>query len=179
MDHSTLLPSSAQPWRTAAIVAAAVATVELFILVLIAIAFATKFFADEVDRAAASSLPQAPAVDQPAANQPAPPAAKKKTSAAKALLARSETSVIVLNGNGVPGAAAEAAERVRARGYVIAGSANAPRTNFTRSLVMFRPGFRGEAQRLAADIGIRRVMPLDGMSKRDLQGAHVALIIGG
>ena len=44
--------------------AAAIATVELFILVLIAVAFSTRFFAGEVNRAAESVLPQAPAAVQ-------------------------------------------------------------------------------------------------------------------
>jgi hypothetical protein len=178
VDHSTPLPP-AQPWRAAAIVAAAVATVELFILVLIGIAFATRFFAGEVEQAA--TLPQAPAVEQSAAVQPAPAADRKKKEqpAAKPILPRGETSVIVLNGNGIAGAAATTADRVRTRGYLIAGHANAPRSDFQQSLIMFRPGFEGEARRLAGDVGIRRVAPLDGISKRDLQGAHLALIIGG
>ena len=44
---------------------------------------------------------------------------------------------------------------------------------------MYRPGFEGEARRLARDIGVRRVSPLDGIRRRDLQGAHIALILGG
>jgi hypothetical protein len=179
VDHSTHLPS-AQPWRAAALVAAAVATVELFILVLIGIAFATRFFAGEVDQAATAALPQASAIEQPAAGQPAPGTGKKADKpATQPMLVRRETSVIVLNGNGIAGAASSAAQRVRTRGYLIAGSTNAPRTDFQSSLIMFRPGFQREAQRLGADIGIRRVAPLDGISKRDLQGAHLALIIGG
>ena len=180
MDHSTPLPS-VQSWRAAAIVAAAVATVELFILVLIGIAFATRFFAGEVDQAATSAVSQTPAVEQPAPGQPTPAADKKKKeqATAKPLLPRGETSVIVLNGNGIPGAASIAAQRVHVRGYLIAGSTNAPRSDFQQSLIMFRPGFEREARRLAADAGIRRVAPLDGISKRDLQGAHLALILGG
>jgi hypothetical protein len=177
VDHSTPLPP-AQPWRAAAIVAAAIATVELFILVLIGIAFATRFFAGEVDQAAVQT---ASAVEQQAAEQPAAGTDKKKadTPATKPLLPRRETAVIVLNGNGIAGAAASAADRVRKRGYLISGSANAPRTDFQSSLILFRPGFEREARRLGADVGIRRVAPLDGISKRDLQGAHLALIIGG
>jgi hypothetical protein len=180
VDHSTPLPS-AQPWRAAALVAAAIAMVELFILVLIAIAFATRFFAGEVDQAATAALSKTPAVEQPAAGQSAPAANKKNADkpATEPMLIRRETSVIVLNGNGIAGAASSAADRVRTRGYLIAGSANAPRTDFQSSLIMFRPGFQREAQRLGADMGIRRVAPLDGVSKRDLQGAHLALIIGG
>jgi hypothetical protein len=179
VDHSTPLPS-AQPWRAAAIVAAAVAAIELFILVLIGIAFSTKFFADEVDSAAARAVLGATTSQQPAAEQTASASDKKATQpATKPLVPRREIAVIVLTGNGIAGAAATMADRVRARGYLISGSANAPRSDFTRSLIMFRPGFEGEARRLGADMGIRRVAPLDGVSKRDLQGAHLALIIGG
>ena len=87
--------------------------------------------------------------------------------------------MIVLNGNGISGAAATAADGIRARDYLIAGTGNAPRTDFSRSVVMYRPAFEGEARRLARDIGVRRVSPLDGIRRRDLQGAHIALIIGG
>ena len=182
MDHSTPLPS-ADPWRAAAIVAAAIATVELLILVLIAVAFSTKFFTGEVDRAVDSALPQTPAAEQPATSEPTTPAAGTQksgtTKVAKPVLPRRETAVIVLNGNGVAGAASITADRVRARGYLISGSANAPRTDFSQSIIMFRPGYQREAERLGADMKIKRVVPLDGMSKGDLQGAHLALIIGG
>ena len=97
----------------------------------------------------------------------------------KPLLDRRKTSVLVLNGNGVAGAAGTTADRVRARHYVVAGTGNAPRTTFTRSVVMYRPGFEGEAKRLGRDLRIRHVTPLDGMRIRDLQGAHVALVVGG
>ena len=62
--------------------------------------------------------------------------------------------------------------------YLIAGTANAPRTDFARSLVMYRPGYKGEAMRLAKDVRVRRVVPLDGMRAAALQGAHIALILG-
>jgi LytR cell envelope-related transcriptional attenuator len=180
VDHSTSFPSP-QPWRAAAIVAAAFAAVELFILVLLGVAFSTRFFADEVDRAASSALPQASVVEQPA-GQTGTSATNQKSEAsksAKPILPRTETAVIVLNGNGISGAAATTADAVRARGYLISGSANAPRSDFSRSVIMYRPGFEREAERLGQDMKIRRVGPLDGLSKGDLQGAHLALIIGG
>lgn len=178
MEHSTPLPS-AQPWRAAALVAAAIAAVELFILVLIGVAFSAQFFAGEVKKAAAV-LPAA-AAEQPAVQPAAAPSdgEKAKKPEAKPLLPRSKTSVIVLNGNGIAGAAGVVAERIRPHGYVIAGSANAPRSDFARSVVMYRPGFEREAKRLAADLEILRVVPLDGMRARDLQGAHIAFIVGG
>ena len=181
MEHSTPLPST-QPWRAAAIVAAAIATVELFILVLIAVAFSTRFFAGEVNRAAESVLPQAPAAVQSSAEPTTSSSETKKSEAskpAKPMLPRGETAVIVLNGNGIAGAAAILADNVRARGYLISGSANAPRSDFAQSVVMFRPGYEREAERLGTDMKIKRVVPLDGMSKGDLQGAHLALILGG
>jgi hypothetical protein len=86
--------------------------------------------------------------------------------------------VIVLNGNGSPGAASDRADLVQTKGYLIAGTANAPRTDFARSVVMYRPGYRPEARRLARDFGIGRVAPLDGLRPSDLQGAHIAFIVG-
>jgi len=86
--------------------------------------------------------------------------------------------VLVLNGNGRPGAAAAQAEQARSRGYAIAGVGNAARSDYARSLVMYRPGFRGEAGRLARDLGLELVVPLDGLRPRDLRGAHAVVIVG-
>ena len=62
---------------------------------------------------------------------------------------------------------------------LIAGTDNASRTDYPRSIIMYRPGFKREAQRLGKDFNVRRVGPLDGVRIRDLQGAHVVLVIGG
>ena len=43
---------------------------------------------------------------------------------------------------------------------------------------MYRPGFEGEAHRLAKDVGVKRVAPLDGLRASDLMGAQLALIVG-
>jgi hypothetical protein len=94
-------------------------------------------------------------------------------------LTRARTSVVVLNGNGIPGAAATSADRTHSLHYIITATGNAPRTDFQRSLVMFRPGYKAAAVRLAKDMSIKRVTPLDGVTKSDLQGAQLALIIGG
>jgi hypothetical protein len=88
-----------------------------------------------------------------------------------------DTTVLVLNGNGVPGAAHEAAARVRERGYSIGEVGNAKRTDYMRSVVMYRPGHRGEALRLARDLQIKIVGPLDGLTVRDLMGAHLAVVV--
>ena len=106
------------------------------------------------------------------------PAKHGKRTAPAPTLARGETSVVVLNGNGVPGAADLASRRVQLFRYSVTGTANAPRADFARTLVMFRPGFEGEARRLARDLGVRRVTPLDGMRASQLMGAHIALVLG-
>ena len=84
----------------------------------------------------------------------------------------------MLNGNGVPGAADSAAARISLRHYVVTGAANAARSDFARTLVMYSPGWEPEARRLANEMGAKRVAPLDGMRTSDLMGAHLALIIG-
>jgi hypothetical protein len=175
VDHLSDLPAQ-QPWRNAAFIAATVATVELAILLVVGIIVFGKFFAGEVEKASDPVAVTQAAVEREKA---AAPANDKGQAREKPLLQRGKTSVIVLNGNGISGAAGTAADGIRARNYLIAGTGNAPRTDFSRSVVMYRPGFEGEARRLARDIGVRRVSPLDGIRKRDLQGAHIALIVGG
>jgi hypothetical protein len=94
-----------------------------------------------------------------------------------AALSRGETSVLVLNGNGIAGAAAAAAERLRARGYSISATANAPQS-YGQSVVMYRPGRLPEGKRLGADLGVRLVGPLDGLTLRQLHGAQVVIVLG-
>ena len=171
------------PWRTAAIVAAGVAAVELFILVILGVALGAKLTSDHAERAVVKATT---AARLGATAPPATPTEKqtktntvKTNTAPTANLSRRRTSVIVLNGNGTPGAAAATAQQLRRFHYSVAATGNANRTDFARSLVMYRKGYEGEAIRLAHDLHIKRVTPLDGMKLRDLQGAHLALILGG
>jgi hypothetical protein len=103
-----------------------------------------------------------------------PPAVSKVT----AELPRRKVEVVVLNGNGRRGAAAATASRVHRKGYRIGFVANAPSHNYAASLVMYRRGFEGEARRLAPDLGVRIVSPVDGMRPGQLHGAHAVLILG-
>lgn len=181
MDHPAEL-KPAQPWRSAALVAAAIAAIELFVLVLVGVAFGAKFLADRADQTTAAvvrSEKASVAASVTGKSAKSSPANSHGTSTSQPKLSRNQTSVIVLNGNGIPGAAATTAEQIRGHHYVITATGNAPRSDFHRSIVMFRPGFKAEAVRLAKDLHIRRVAPLDGISRGDLQGAHLALIIGG
>ena len=67
---------------------------------------------------------------------------------------------------------------MRRFGYTIGTVGNAPRSDFTRTLVMFRKGYQAEAARLAKDLDVKIVGPLDGLKTADMLGAHVALIVG-
>jgi hypothetical protein len=174
VDNPAAQLPSPQPWRSAALIATSVATVELCIILVVGFVLFGKFFSGQVERATDPVEVAKAVVERDKAS-----AAKKPGALAKPVRPRGETSVVVLNGNGLAGAAGTTADRVRARGYLIAATDNAPRTDFARSVVMYRPAFKREAKRLGRDFGIRAVTPLDGLRIRDLQGAHVALIVGG
>lgn len=150
-------------------VASAVAAVELVVLLVVGVALIAKPVAAQVRKAAEHRAMASLAAPPPKPKQPRIGAAK---------LARGDTAVLVLNGNGRTGAAAAAAERVRAKGYRIASVGDAPRRDFTRSLVMYRPGFAAEGRRLARDLRIRIVGPLDGLGVRAIEGAHAVLVLG-
>ena len=109
----------------------------------------------------------------------APAATKPKPEPMLPLLPRRLVSVTILNGNGVSGAAASEASRVRARGYIVGRVGNAPRGSYGHSVVMYRAGRVREARRLARDLGVAIVSPLDGLRKGDLHGAKLALVVGG
>lgn len=176
MEHPASL-SAPRTWRAAAILAAGVAALELVVIVVVVLAAFAKPFSNDSDIVAAVTPGKVAKIE--ASTQAADQVKKQKSAPAPvAKLARNETSIIVLNGNGIPGAADEAAGVVQSLHYLIAGTANAPRTDFARSLVMYRPGYKGEAMRLAKDVRVRRVVPLDGMRAAALQGAHIALILG-
>ena len=100
---------------------------------------------------------------------------------ADAELPRAKTAVLVLNGRGASGAAGRAAERLEGLRYRIVGVNDAAHPDYRRTLVLYRSGFRGEAQRLARDLGLgwKRVAPVDGMKRRELGEARVVLILGG
>jgi hypothetical protein len=175
VDHPLAAPESlVRPWRTAAIVAGAIALVELILLLVIGGGLLAQTVSHRLERAARHSALSSPS----GARTPAAKAARRAVPTPVAKLPRSRTKVLVLNGNGRTGAAARAATRVRRRGYQIQGVGNAPRSNFSHDVIMFRPGFAGEGRRLAQDLGVKLVGPLDGIRVRDLHGAHLILILG-
>jgi LytR cell envelope-related transcriptional attenuator len=169
VEHS--LPPIETPWRTATVVLGGVAAFQFVLVIVLLVALLAEPVSQHVAEAAEKKV-MAPVVKKQ-------PVVTKSAGSAAPGLARSETTVIVLNGNGLQGAAHEMADRVRAKGYAIGSVGNAPSTDFARSLVMYRSGFAAEGKRIAKDLGIKVVGPLDGMKRSQLLGAHVAVIIGG
>jgi hypothetical protein len=94
------------------------------------------------------------------------------------LRARSQAQVLVLNGNGVQGAARSEAAHLQALGYRIAATKNATRHDYARSMVMYAPGYVKEARRLARDTGLRLVAPVDGMTPARLKRSPLVLLLG-
>jgi hypothetical protein len=168
-----LLPSISleQPWRTRAIVAGALAILEFFVLLIAILALVSRPLSHKVQEAAQAKV-MSPIVKPEHKKKPKPkaPAAPK--------LARADTSVLVLNGNGQSGIAHQEADRIRGLGYLIGGVGNAPRTDYPQTLIMYRKGYKPEARRLAKDVGARLISPLDGLTAKDLLGAHLALVLG-
>lgn len=163
MEHSVPAVDAVRPWRTATLLASSLAAIELLILLAIAaVALGRPLAHHATPKAAASSVP--------AHTRAIPPD--------KPRLARHDVEVEVLNGNGLQGAAAAEASRVRAKGYVIGNVGNAPSASYDRSIVMYRRGFRGEGLRLGRDLGISAIGPLDGMTPSDLMGSHLVVVIG-
>jgi hypothetical protein len=174
VDHPIRLDRSdlaVFPWRTATVAVAAIAAIELVLLVMAGGALLAK--PEPATRHTREKAAKGDAAKRVAAKPgpaPAVPAAQ---------LPRRKVTVVVLNGNGREGAAAGAANRVHRRGYRIGLVANAPSHDYATSLVMYRKGFQGEARRLARDLGVKVVGPLDGMRPGQLHGAHAVLILGG
>jgi hypothetical protein len=165
--------SFAHPWRKATVIVGAIAAVELVLLVAAGIALLGRHLA----HGTAASVPAAhhAAAAKPKRARPAP---ARPEPIGKPTLARSATSVVVLNGNGRSGAAATEASVVSARGYRIGRVGNAPTSGLARTVVMYRPGYRPEAARLAHDIGVTLFAPLDGLTPASLGHAQLAVLVG-
>jgi hypothetical protein len=162
VQHAQQIPTSF-PWRMATLVVGALAAVELIALIAIgAIHLAPKRHA--APRAVHAAT--APVVRH-VATVPSHP-----------LRPRAHVRVLVLNGNGVSGAAAAAAQHLELEGYRIGGSANAARHDYARSMVLYVPGWVKEAHRLAHDVGVPAVAPVDGLRGRQLRGSKLVLLLG-
>ena len=119
---------------------------------------------------------QAAAIEAPKKQIAAADEARKRPAVAK--LTRDETKVFVLNGNGRSGAAARRGAKLQTFGYRVPATGNATRTDYANTVVMYRRGYRGDALRLAHDLHVKVVGPLDGLKPAALHGAQLAVLLG-
>lgn len=158
------------PWRAATVVVGAVALAELVALLAVGfvhLAPSRAHAAKATSTPTSTTTPAVHAKPKHVVHVPVVP-----------LRPRSRVRVLVLNGNGVSGAAAQTAARLQSDGYRIAGATNAQRHNYANSMVMYVPGWVREARRLARETGVRFVSPVDGMRRAQLRGSTVILLLG-
>ena len=174
MDGPLLTPHELiRPWKRATVVASAIAGLELAALLVVAVFLVAKPLSHEIQRHASAAAAVAPPPKQlaRAIHRMNAPVGKARP--------RGKVKIMVFNGNGLSGAAGAAAGRLQNLGYKISGTANAGHQNYATSVVMYRHGFRAEGIRLAHDLGIKVVGPLDGIRAGSLDGGQLAVIVGG
>jgi apolipoprotein N-acyltransferase len=177
MDHPVEY-EPLQPWRIAAMVATGIAAVELFILLLIGFLVGAKAFSDKTETATIAAIKrEVPQAAQTQASEQQKPADASQKKEAPKVLPRWRTSVVILNGNGIPGAAAVNADKAHSLHYVITATGNAPSTGFALDGHV-RPALPA-AQRLAKDMGVKAVTPSTGSRRATFRAPQLALIIGG
>lgn len=160
-----------RPWRTATLVASLVAAIELVLLLVAAVLLLAKPLSHAMQRHAEAAAFKAP--------KKAVPVVKRiRQHVAPPKLTRAHTSVWVLNGNGRSGAASSEAAKLSSAGYRIRGKSNANRTDYATTVVMYRPGYQGDAKRLAREMKINVVGPLDGLRRSALHGAQLVVLLG-
>ena len=173
MDAPLSPDALVRPWRTATLVATLVAAIELVLLVGAAVLLLAKPLAHAVQRhAEAAALAPATPVKKAA------PIVHKAKKVAPAKHTRSHTGVFVLNGNGRNGAASSEAAKLSGIGYRVPGKGNAKRQDYATTVVMYRRGWEAEGRRLASDLHVKIVGPLDGMSTSALHGAQLVVVLG-
>jgi hypothetical protein len=161
-----------RPWRTATLVASLVAAVELVLLLGAGFLLLAKPLAHAMQKHAAATA------FAPAKKHTSAPVVHKQAPIGLPKLARGHTRVFVFNGNGRSGAASSEASTLSSLGYLVPGTGNAKRQDYATTVVMFRKGFQAEGVRLARDLHVKIVGPLDGLKPSALHGAQLAIVLG-
>jgi hypothetical protein len=161
-----------RPWRTATLIASLVAAIELVLLLGAGFLLLAKPLAHAMQKHAAATA------FAPARKHTATPVSHKKAPIGLPKLLRSETGVFVFNGNGRSGAASSEASKLSNLNYRVPGTGNAKRQDYATTVVMFKKGFQAEGVRLAHDMHVKIVGPLDGLKPSDLRGAQLAIVLG-
>lgn len=179
MDAPLTTPVDAliRPWRLATLAASLIAGVELIALVLLGFLLLAKPLSHAIQHHATATVDAAAVAKVKAKAKPAHKLIKPPPVGA-AKLSRSHTSVLVLNGNGRSGVAHVEASKLQGLGYRVGGAANAKRSDYATTVVMFRKGFAAEGHRLARDLHVSVVGALDGMKPSALHGSQLVVVLG-
>lgn len=167
--ETTLYPGYelVRPWRRATFIALAIAVAELLVLVALALHVAARPGVRPSVAGARRAAEVSKRSERPAA----------ESGSLARVLPPQRVRIVVLNGNGVNGAAARAASALHRLGYPIAEVANASEQNYPTSLVLYRRGFRPEGLRLARELHVSIVSPLDGRAGSLVKG-DLTVILG-
>jgi hypothetical protein len=88
-----------------------------------------------------------------------------------------DVEVAVLNGTSVPGLAAKVGDDVRVNGFKL-GTVTNSSDQFDQTVVMYGPREQRAAKKVANDLGVKPVQPIDRQTERAAGGAAVAVIAG-
>jgi hypothetical protein len=88
-----------------------------------------------------------------------------------------DVEVAVLNGTSVPGLAAKVGDDVRVNGFKLGAVANSAK-QFDQTVVMYEPGEKRAAKKVANDLGVKPVQPVTRQAERAAGGAAVVVIAG-
>jgi hypothetical protein len=94
-----------------------------------------------------------------------------------ARVAPGEIEVTVLNGTAVPNLAADYGHRVEAKGFKLGALGNTSQP-VEQSVVMYKPGHKPEARRVARQLKISHIGAMDSEVKSASAGAKVTVVIG-
>jgi hypothetical protein len=165
-----------RPWRLATLAASLIAGIELIALVLLGFLLLAKPLSHAIQRHASATATAAVVKKVKAVSTAHQLIKAPKIGVAK--IPRGHTSVLVLNGNGRAGVAHIEASRLQHLGYRVGGAANAKRSDYATTVIMFRSGFAAEGHRLARDLHVSVVGPLDGMKPSALHGSQLVVVLG-
>jgi hypothetical protein len=88
-----------------------------------------------------------------------------------------DVTVAVLNGTSVPGLGAKVADDVQANEFAL-GNVDTSRKEYDQTVVMYEKDQRRAAQKVAHDLGVKPVQPIDRQTQQEADGADVVVIAG-
>ena len=88
-----------------------------------------------------------------------------------------EVDVAVLNGTSVPGLAAKVGDDVRVNGFRLGAVTNS-REQVDQTVVMYGPGQQRAARKVAHDLGVKPLQPINRQTERAAGDADVVVIAG-